>query len=355
MIWAQWGLKDRLVADPDIWLCHQCNDCSLHCPRGARPGDVMAVLRQETIHHHAAPRFVSRWSSDAKYLPLMLLIAAGLLALALVARAPLSAMVKVEAHHALYSDFFPHWQLITFFTSFTGLALLSGVVVGGARFWRAMKAADEARGETRPKIGMLTSISRVLTSILVHDRFGKCTSQAPRRLAHLATFYGFLILFIVTIWAVIDIYIMPLVGIEALYPFNLMHPMKVAANVGCVLLIFGCVKAMADRKSGRQEDRPGSTSFDWVFLWLLLGVGLTGLATEVLRFSVGPEVASASTALKNAALSVYFVHLVLVFQLLVHLPYSKFAHIVYRTLAMVYAEHSGRNGREMASASNQGE
>jgi quinone-modifying oxidoreductase subunit QmoC len=280
----------------------------------------------------------------------MLLLAAALLALALLARDSLNAMVQVEAHHALYADFFPHWQLIAFFTTFTGLAFLFGGVVGAARFWRAMKAADEASGAARPKVGMLTSILRVLKSILVHDRFGKCTSQAPRRLAHLATFYGFAALFVVTTWAVIDIYVMPLVGVAALYPFDLMHPMKVLANGGCVLLIFGCIKAIADRMAGRHEDRPGSTSFDWVFLWLLLGVALTGLATEVLRFSVGPEVASASTALKNAALSAYFVHLVLVFQLLVHLPYSKFAHIVYRTVAMVYAEHTGRSGRETARA-----
>jgi len=60
-------------------------------------------------------------------------------------------------------------------------------------------------------------------------------------------FYGFTALFVVTVWAVFDLYVFPLVGIESMYPFGLLHPMKLLANVGAVLLIYGSVKAIADR------------------------------------------------------------------------------------------------------------
>jgi quinone-modifying oxidoreductase subunit QmoC len=360
MIWSQWGLKDRIVADPDIWRCHQCNDCSTRCPRGARPGDVLAALRQETVKHYAVPGFLGQWANQTKYLPLMLLIPAMLLVLALLVRDPLwgaaEGFLQYLHHEGFYSDLFPHWLLIGFYSFFWGLAML-GALVGVVRFWRAMKAADEAAGALAPKQGIVASAIRVLKDVLSHNKFGECQANASRRTAHLSAFYGFAALFLVSVWAVIALYMInPLIpghDHDLHYPFALWNPWKILANVGCVALIAGCVIAIRDRMK-KKEESGASHSFDWIFVWLLLGVGVTGLLTEVLRLVADRGVYGAEhvtwTGLEFIAYGVYFVHLVLVFDLLVYLPYSKFAHVVYRTVAMVYAEHSGGSAKEVVKA-----
>jgi len=333
--WAQWGLRDRLVTDPDVWLCHQCNDCSVRCPRGAKPGDVLAAVRRRSIAHYAIPKIVSRWANDARMLPVLLLIPIVLLGLSLLVRDPLGQALGFGEEHGFYAQFFPHWLLIGFYGGFSCLAAVAAVA-GMVRFWNGMKRADVFGGAP---VGIGTSLVRVVKAIITHERFGECTAQAPRRVAHLTAFYGFVALYVVTLWAVADLYINPYLGIASRYPFDLAHPMKILANVGGVLLVFGCVKAIVDR-SRNGPAASVSTSFDWVFAWLLLTVGATGFVTEVLRFTVPSQ---ANGALTNVAYGAYFVHLVVVFQLLIYLPYSKFAHVLYRSVAMVYAEHTSRH------------
>ena len=60
MIAASWGLKDRLVANHDIWLCHNCGDCTTLCPRGAKPGEVLGAIRAYAVREYATPSFLSK-------------------------------------------------------------------------------------------------------------------------------------------------------------------------------------------------------------------------------------------------------------------------------------------------------
>ena len=80
-----------------------------------------------------------------------------------------------------------------------------------------------------------------------------------------------------------------------------------------------------NRKARESEGNLSGAYADWFLLYLILFVGLTGLGAEVLRI-LGLKLAYA----------VYVFHLACVFVLFLGLPFSKFAHLIYRTTVMVY-------------------
>ena len=74
MVYAQFGLKEKLVSSLDSWLCIHCNDCSTHCPRGARPGDVMNVIRSMSIVHFSRPAFLAAAAQSPSRIWMLFLI-----------------------------------------------------------------------------------------------------------------------------------------------------------------------------------------------------------------------------------------------------------------------------------------
>jgi len=108
-----------------------------------------------------------------------------------------------------------------------------------------------------------------------------------------------------------------------------LNPVKWLANIGGVGLVLGSILLIKKRLDS--EDQVSSYK-DWYLLGLAFGLGLTGLGTEISRL------------LGWAFLSyaVYFIHLMLIFCLFAYTPFSKLAHLVYRTVAMTYDTYAGR-------------
>ena len=230
-----------------------------------------------------------------------------------------------------YSAWFPHWFLNSFFIFFSLLVLIA-VLVGVTRFWRAMKASTTHRKPT-PVKGIWPSIWAVIKNVIRHDHFSGCVSAHSRYASHWLVFFGFLALSAVTLW-VITSSLNPIIRNDFKYPFGFFSPWKILANLGGIALAVGCILMILDRL---EEHKPtgGSTYFDWSFLLTLLLVVGSGFFTELLHY----------LRLEPHRHIVYFIHLVLVFVLLMNLPFSKFAHVVYRTTALVFAEHTGRRNK----------
>lgn len=348
MIWAAWGLRDRLLADPDIWLCHGCADCSASCPRGAKPGDVLAAIRACAIERYATPRFMGRALASPRALPLLLVAPAIALAAILAwGHGFEAAFPAALRHESWFGHFLPMLAVEALFIA-TALAALAAAAAGLRRFWRDLVVALPAPDD-HPPVGLWPALGLTLREILLHSRFGDCEAGAPRRLHHQLIFWGTLALAATTALVFVGLYAAPaLLGADLRLPMSLGNPVKLLGVAGGVALCAGLLLRLAARS--RDAEAEGVTKYqDALLLWTLLGIGLSGLVAAVLRAaSPDPEVASAAenalSATPIAAVAVYVVHLAGVWLLMVSLPFSKLAHLLYRTAALVRSHQVDRWG-----------
>jgi quinone-modifying oxidoreductase subunit QmoC len=332
MLWAQWGLADRLLGDPDPWLCHQCGDCTVRCPRGARPGDVMAALRRACVVHHATPRALGRWLNRAASLPW--LVAGALASLCLAAWigqvTGLAALALAPGGGRIV---IPFWNRLPqgWLGAVFGLLFVLDLAVlarGGRRFWRAMGAHLARERSAVPARGRGAALARAI----FQDDFGLCGVDRGRRLPHLLVSYGMVALALTSLWVVTARWNPLLDGL--VYPLGFCNPWKLMANLAGLSVALGATLMLVDR--WRRPQTAGATRYaDGLLLGLLLAIVLTGLGAEALHL------------LRCDSLRVvaYLFHLVAVFVLLVVAPYSNLAHVWYRTLALLHAERAGRGRR----------
>jgi quinone-modifying oxidoreductase subunit QmoC len=334
MIYAQWGFKDKLLPNPNIWLCHQCSDCTAYCPRGAKPGEVLNAVRKMSIEHYSVPRFLGKALGSPGSLVLLLAVPAVIFLIILAGLGHLNLeSIRNDAGKIAYSALLPSYYIDGVFVPIFIFAVIS-LAIGICRYWKDMVRTS---GMT-PKGGLASTTIATIGEILSHERFEKCELTKMRKISHFLVFYSFIGLAITTAWAVLYLY-----GYEIMHamgktpyswllgpsPYPLTDPVKWVGNASALALLIGITLVVIYRLKNKEKTGSGGY-YDWLFIYLVFSIVITGILAELFRLA----------DIAILAYLIYFVHLVVVFFLIAYAPFSKMAHMVYRGTAMVFAKYS---------------
>jgi quinone-modifying oxidoreductase subunit QmoC len=329
MISASWGQKYKLLSDPDIWLCHGCTDCNTYCPRGAKPADVLGAIRSYVTEFFAFPKFMGSALKEPKYLVPLLLVPFIILFAILYVNIG-GNFSQLNSGDIIFARFFPHGILEAFFIGGNILVFVFAGI-GLYKYWQNLNSfvADNK------KKSFVSVLTKTVVEILTHKNFNECSTNSTRFWGHLLIFYGFLGAMATAGLALgADIFF----NFQA--PIPLFNPIKILGNLSGLLLLIGSTLVIIKRL--RTKENLGSSTYsDWILILIVFGVALTGLLTEAMRLTATPFI----------AYNTYYVHLVLIFFLLWYAPYSKLAHMFYRTLALVYLRMNNRDKKAVVFSS----
>lgn len=320
MLLAQWGMKDELMQDPGPWLCYYCGDCTKVCPRQAGPAETMMAMRRYLTSQYDWTGLSRRmYRSGAWEIGVLLLIAAVVVALftlphgfgfGLLARsgpAPLA--------HVMLNSFAPiaiaHRadQLLALFLA---VFLLSNA----ARMFLVL-----TRGRDIPVGLYFTSLPVFVLHGLTQMRWKSCNGSGTIKnwLRHLFLVSGYATMFILVV------IFLPWFQV----PNSSLHWTSYLGYYATVVLLVATAWILVDRARKQDEIHRFSHISDWLFPILLFLSAFSGILLNVLRLMDQPMPTYVA----------YTVHWAIVVPMLVvEVPFGKWAHLLYRPLAIYLAE-----------------
>ncbi len=333
--YAQVGMKDELLSSKELWTCYACGECSETCPRQAEPADFMAAARRYAIANYDRTGL-----ARLMYLPFVGTAVAIVLAV-------FFALFMYSAHGPMSNvsldifNFIPEELIHN-----TGVVLMIAVVLAGLVGVLTMargiaRQLDVDRHALFGSRAALWRAARSAWSALAVEALGQRRYRADcdkdttypwyrqRWFIHAATMWGFLGLMAAT---ALD-YGLALISVKATgTPVPIWYPIRLLGTLAGLALVYGTTMLIWRRARRAERSLRHSTAADWTFLALLEIAGVTGFGLELALYLPQPPM---------WGYWMFLFHVAVAMELVLLAPFMKFAHAVYRPLALFFLALAG--------------
>jgi ferredoxin len=307
------GLRQPLLSSLEPWICHDCGECSLVCPRQAEPRISMLTLRRFLSAQYEWTGIGSKLLKSRSWylgslcsvaiLTLLLIVAYHLWYVGMAAKDFATTPLGLE-------HMFP---IMTYYTLVVVLLPLLLLLSRIARIWRLTMAGENIGWSLYARQAWVYVYESIAQPLM-----RKCPEHR-RWFGHEALALGTVAMLTIKVFG------LRWFQTDSLYPFY--NPQRWAGYAVAALILYGIGDILIGRFRARQEIYKETHFHDLVFPILIISTALTGLLAHILRY--------AGFAL--ACHYVYALHVTVATPMLViEMSFGKWAHMVYRPLALYF-------------------
>ncbi len=311
--YALLGLRAPLVRGLDPWICHDCGDCSVICPRQSEPRISMITLRRFLSAQYEWTGIGSRLlQSRAWYLGSLISVA--VLTFLLIVGYHLWYVGMAAKDFSTTAFGLDHmFPLITYYTLIVVLLPLLLLLSRVVRIWRLTMA-----GEGVPWPTYLRQAWVYVYESIAQPLMRKCPEHR-RWLGHQVLAVGTVLMLSIKVFG------LRWFQTDNIYRFY--NPQRWVGYLGALFILYGIGYILVSRWRAKKEIYKETHFHDLVFPILIVLTVLSGLTAHILRyagFALGCHYA-------------YALHVMIATPMLViEMSFGKWSHMVYRPLALYF-------------------
>jgi ferredoxin len=329
---VQLGLKNELLGSKELWLCYNCGECSETCPQQAEPGNLMTAARCYAIANYSPLKISTIFCKYPLVGALVVTLMVAFFSIFMYGESGVMATDQLKLFGFIPYALIHNVGLAAIIL--IGLISVATILTMMSRIARVNHLTFKNFFTGAHAHWLKAFWDAVMVQSLGQKRYRQeCETPDNRKawyvskwFVHAATMWGFLGLLSAT---ALD-YFLDIIGVKATGTFvPLWYPTRLIGTLSGLLFIYGVTALLYKRVNSVDKAHSFSRFSDYTFLTLLWLSGVTGFIIEIALYLPGAPLWGYWTFIFHVAVSI---------TLLLLLPFTKFAHAIYRIVALyIYA------------------